>query len=387
MLKKILPLLLAVVMIFSLGAVTAFAEPERQDATLDTNTVKIGKTYKLLNAGTKSPKETFYLIQTGKTSVDSSVTGEAIPDLVALTGEDAAGYPGTGRLVGTTTFAEGAATVSGLRQDITVGLPAYTAVGVYTYTLKEVDSATAGVLYWTHPIELVITVMADDDGKFYVEAVHCEEKVADDENQNDKTDNFTNIYRANGVDPGSEGVRIEKEVTGTLGDRDKYFNFSITFEAEAGKNYSTAPAVTVNGGTHDTNPETVDLTELTEENPITVTFQLKHGETIAFGNVPYGVTYTYEETDAGTDGYDTTYSQKETGEVDPETNEPVTEDDVTGVIDSIKNEHKVTNDKDRDIDTGVLLDNLPYIMALAIVMIGGAVFFVSKKRRNAEDLA
>ena len=40
----------------------------------------------------------------------------------------------------------------------------------------------------------------------------------------------------------------------------------------------------------------------------------------------------------------------------------------------------ITNNKDIDVDTGVSLDSLPYILVLAAVAVIAAVLFVRKRR-------
>jgi hypothetical protein len=413
MLKKILSMLLVVMMVLSLGAITALAtEPGPAETTpaeteempffddgletdppgkvqadgkasVEGNIVKIGKTLKLLNENTTHPAETFYLIQVESDVRDSSL--DTAPDLVAITD---AGYTGTGRLVGKVSFTEGeVTTTTGTRKDVEIELPVYEAVGVYTYILKEVDGKTAGMIYWENPIMLVITVMTnDEDGEdYYVAGVHCEELVADtpEDEQPAKSDNFENIYKANSFDPATGGIRIGKTVTGNIGDRQMYFDFTIVFTAEAGVNYSTAPLVPVSGGSHASNPTELDFTGLSDENPtMSVTFKLKNGENVAFGNVPYGVSYQYEEADYTSDGYTTTYPQIDSGEVDEETDEPVMVDDTEGVVDEVSKEYIVINDKNKPIDTGILLDNLPYVMALALVVIAGAAFVLGNRRNS-----
>lgn len=43
----------------------------------------------------------------------------------------------------------------------------------------------------------------------------------------------------------------------------------------------------------------------------------------------------------------------------------------------------VTNTKNVLIDTGILLDSLPYIGILVVVIVGGGIFFINKgKRKN-----
>ena len=376
MFKRIIPLLLAIIAAFSICAVTVFAA-NPNDATVTGNkVVKLGKTYKLENAGTTSPEETFYLIQKDKDVTDSSLTKAEVPDLVEITDD---GYSGTGRLIGKIKFDEGAATVAGTTQKIEIELPAFTAVGIYTYTLHEVDGLTGGVTYWEHDIELVVTVMTNDDGTYYVAGVHAEEKVPDAE----KAENFTNIYKATSTDPDTGGLSFTKTVSGNLGDRAKYFDFTVTFTGETGKDYSDATTITVSGGSHTSNPTTLNYTSY----PQTVTFKLKHGETIRFGNVPYGVSYTYAESDYTGEGYDTTYPQIGTGTFDADSGEEIMAEDKSGTVNWAAKNYTVDNEKIGPIDTGIILDNLPYIMALAFVLIGGCVLFISRKRRNAGNCA
>ena len=386
MFKKIITLLLAVVMLLSIGAVAAFAEDEIEydgDATLTTNTVEIGKTYKIANPGTTNPAETFYLIRTGKSVSDSLLNANNMPDLVQLNDtEYAGGYDGDGYLVGEVSYTEGEATEAGVAKTFEIGLPAYNSVGIYTYTLREVNSATPGVTYWDHDIRLVITVMATDEGKFYVAAVHCEEVIPDVESE--KTDNFTNVYSATSSGVDDPGLTISKTVNGNLGDRDMYFDFSVTFTAEPDMSYANSTGVEFYGGSHADNPTTVDITSLGNA-PITVNFKLKHGETISFGNVPYGVTYAYGEEDYTNDGYTTTYPQIGTGVNDAETGLEITADDKSDTVDFATKGYTVTNTKEGEIDTGVILDNLPYILAIAAVILGAAIFVFKKRRTAAEN--
>ncbi|MBR5268098.1 MAG: LPXTG cell wall anchor domain-containing protein [Lachnospiraceae bacterium] len=43
----------------------------------------------------------------------------------------------------------------------------------------------------------------------------------------------------------------------------------------------------------------------------------------------------------------------------------------------------ITNTKGAVVDTGISLDNMPYLMALALTFIGG-LGFISKKRKEEE---
>nr|WP_296192978.1 FctA domain-containing protein [uncultured Anaerobutyricum sp.] len=318
--KRIFACLLALTMMFGLSA-TAFAD----ETYTDQSTVTIKKSYKLTNAGTTSPRETFTLEQVGKGEVKDG---------------DATSAPALGTITGATFQEGGAATGDGAIGEITVTLPTYEKVGVYEYTLKEVAGTTAGVTYYGANIKLVVTVINGSDGKLRIAAVHTE-------SEGDKKDTFENTYSAG-------TLNVSKTVTGNLGDKEKYFEFKVTLTGETGKTYAGSYAVS--GGTNTSNPSTIEIGKET-------TFLLKHGETISIANLPYGVSYTVTETTA--DGY-TTAKNGDTGKIK--------EADQTAAF---------TNSKTGEVDTGVYLDNLPYILVFAGVLAIAAVFVV--RRRRFED--
>lgn len=337
--KKLLSIGLAAMLAFGL-ATTSFAEEAGSDAseagtgssTTTTPTdgiVTIQKVYKLENADTISPAETFTLVQDGKGRVTNGDATEA-PDLGTITGA---------------TYKEGAATINGTTGDITVALPEYTSVGVYEYTLKEDSSAqTAGVDYYANNIKLVVTVVNDDNGKLRIAAVHTESK------GETKSDKFPNTYKAGELD-------VSKTVIGNLGDKNKYFEFKVTLTGEEGKTYAKSYAVS--GANNEGNPTSVEVKAGEKKE---YTFKLKHGDTITIANLPYGVKYTVTETAA--EGYTT----EKTGD--------------TGEINAADQAAKFTNTKEGSIDTGVVLNNMPYILVLAVLAAGVAVFIIRKRRED-----
>ena len=323
--KRLFACLLALTMMLGLSA-TVFAE----QAETTPMTVTIKKVYKLVGAGT-SPAETFTLKQTDKKVVD----GEApeAPDLGTITDVE---------------FAAGDATASGTEKDIKVALPEYTSVGVYEYTLKEVDNKTAGVTYLGSPIKLVVTVINGENGNLRIAGVHTEDVNSENSEDSKKSNTFVNTYSAGTLE-------VSKTVEGNLGDKDRYFNFQVKLEGVEGKNYADSYKVT--GGSYEKNPTSIKVGDTKE-------FRLKHGETLNIANLPYGVTYTVTETAA--DGYDTT----KTGD--------------TGSINKADQKAAFTNTKNKNnIDTGVYLDNLPYILVFAGVLAIAVVFAV--RRRRFED--
>lgn len=51
-------------------------------------------------------------------------------------------------------------------------------------------------------------------------------------------------------------------------------------------------------------------------------------------------------------------------------------------IDSVSNSVTITNEKEGEVDTGVVLNNMPYILVLAVLAAGVAVFIIRKRRED-----
>lgn len=330
--KKLLACLIAAATMFTMGS-TAFAADADTTSTTYTDqpTVTIKKAYKLANAGTASPEETFNLKQVGSGTVTD---GEA----------DSA--PALGTITGAYFKEEGATTGDGTIGKITVELPSYTKVGVYEYTLREENNNTAGVTYYGNDIKLVVTVINDGDGKLRVAAVHTEGE------GKDKNDTFTNTYSAG-------NLSVTKEVEGNLGDKNKKFDFTVTFKKPEGKNVKSTVTATI-AGTKDNS----FVLNWNEKGECEYTFELADKETAAFDNLPYGVSYTV--TEAKAEGYTTTM------------------EDEKGTVNSATQTSTFTNTKDGKVDTGVNLTTLPYILVFAgVIVIAGAAFIT--RRRKFED--
>lgn len=329
-LRKILAGLLAVAMVAGLSTAAFASEvvpPPTQgptDIPTDTSTVTITKTYTAINEGTTSPAETFTL-----ELVDSEVT-----DGDALTA------PALGPITGAT-FAAGAATAAGAVGEITIALPAYDKVGVYTYTLEEKQGSTAGVNYYMNTMKLVVSVVNGANGLVRVAAVYT------DAEDGTKSDSFENTYSAGTLD-------ITKTVTGNMGDKNKYFTFTVMLVGQNGMTYADSYVVT--GGSNEQNPTSIEIGK-------EATFYLKDGDTISIANLPYGVTYTVTEDEV--DGYET----RATGE--------------EGTISAAQQTAAFTNDKTGEIDMGVVTDSLPYVLLLVGALAMGVMMVVSK-RRNVE---
>lgn len=257
-----------------------------------------------------------------------------------------------------------------------VKLPSYTRVGTYIYKIHEKKGDTAGMTYDDAQRWLVVHVINNMDGDNYGTGLTYRVAMynADPTNMSAtqllaaKSDGFTNVYE-NGK------FTVEKKVKGNMADRDKVFNFRVTFT----------------GIDNMTGKIKADGTEITLTENGTYDFTLKHDQSCEFTNIPFGVTATVNElhvdengnktviantAGAKNDVYDVTYVDNQsvtigTIKVDDE------------VVDNTNLTAHITNTSTENVDTGVILDNAPYILMLAVVA-GGAMTLVIKKRREEE---
>lgn len=229
--------------------------------------------------------------------------------------------------------------------------------GMYYYTVTETPSKTAGVDYAAKSMIMVITAGYADDGEdsslSYWAALH------DSTNYNDKNSKFENTYTAG-------SLKVTKKVTGSLGDKDKKFNVDVTFTAPAGKTVKSTITY-VNDGEKSIAPDAWKLNTTTNKYEANVTVELAHKGFVQFNNIPKDVTYIVAEQDYSGQEYTAKYDGSESGTI----------------ANDVKSTTITNNKGDDNIDTGVILDNAPYILMLAVVA-GGAMTLVIKKRREEE---
>lgn len=336
--KKFLVTILALTFIMGMSGAT-FAQAS--DELPDQSSVPITKLFKLTNAGTISPAETF-TFNIVRDSFSDSLYGslEAVPLPQFNLGTD----------TGSISFDQGKATITGDPNSVSLNLPKYDHVGYYTYKLTETPGNTAGVTYDARTLYLTVTVINKGDG--LIRQVTSLYYYSD--NVKLKSQNFENVFSAG-------NLAITKKVTGNMGEKDRYFNVDVTLKAPAGTSIATVP-VSYSGGQY-TTAKTVTFSS---DGTAKVTIGMKNDDTITFTNLPYGVTYTAVEEDVTGDGY------KTADYVFSDTNK---------TIDTAADTVTITNNKDKDVATGINLDNLPYIMILVIAA-GGLIIFAKRKRIN-----
>lgn len=322
LLSLVMALVMALVMGLSMGApVLAVGQVGGNEYPYSDETeIKIDKEIKLTNQGTVNPAETFnFTVGTGTVN-GTGVSGVTAPEINDFS---------------ISFDQEQVASSTDLQ------LPTFEHVGVYTYEISETAGNTAGMGYNTEAYKLQVTVLNDEDGGF--------KRVVTLVDGNDiKTDTILNTFEAG-------ELVVKKEITGNFSQSDDTFEVTVTMTPDEGKNLKEGP-ITVTGAASETGSVVKN-----NDGTVTVTFTVTHNSTVTIANVPYGVSYKVTE-DAGD------YTATFTGD--------------NGEINKASQEVKIVNKLDTRIETGVNLDNLPYILVLALVGVGLISFTVRKRVRN-----
>ena len=220
-------------------------------------------------------------------------------------------------------------------------------LGVYKYLVTETAGNTAGVTYSTKQYYLVLTIVRDEQSnKHFVGAFHYESLSGDKEDMGNE--GFVNTY-----DSGS--LTVEKYIAGNMADMNKKFTFTISFNVAEGKSWDASSiVVSSNNG------------KWSEKDGYHIyTVDLGDRESVTFSNLPAGVTYGVGEDSENYESVKTVSDESMTIEANDE-------DDVA-----------FTNTLTNDIDTGISMDSLPYILMLAAAAVGMVVFFAKKRSHNA----
>lgn len=325
--NKVVAFILALTLVLGMTTV-AFAEPEVPEVTYkDWSPVTINKDLTINNQGTVNPAETFDFVIGGGTVTDGAALAAPAFD------------PNTF----TITVAQAGTTGSA---DIT--LPTFTKVGVYTYPVTETAGNTAGMDYDGGTYYLVVTVINNPDFGEQGEPEFLRVLTLTDANDV-KDDSFNNDFDAGDLE-------INKVTTGNYTDPDDEFTVTVTLTPQSGKVLVDDAIVAAGNDSYNQNATT---------GVVTIVYKVKGGDTYTIKNIPYDVNYAVVETQ------------------DPDYDAPAYDDKANGAMDAALISTTITNNRNTDIDTGINLDNLPYI-TIIVLALGGLVGFTVRKRRINE---
>lgn len=203
------------------------------------------------------------------------------------------------------------------------------------------------------------------EGWYKTEACNPEDKVG---SWSDECITTNRIYYARYI-PDSVDVELTKHVAGKFGDQSKEYEFEYYY-TENGQQSEHKTVKLKNGETQ------VILQDVPIGAVLTIIEKASKGYTLTSNIGSVSGTEDDEEKTVTISVYGDTATQAEESEVAAYATE------VTGRTDKLKVE--LTNTRDFDPDTGVLLDTLPYIVILAVV-VGGVALLMLRKRRKEDD--
>ena len=180
---------------------------------------------------------------------------------------------------------------------------------------------------------------------------------------------ITNSYTSNRAD-----LTVTKTVTGNMADLEEVFTFQMSIASAEEIN---PEKITYKKGTTEGK-----LSELTDNK-----FTLKNGESIVFSGIPKDAVVTVTET--GAEDYKTTVkvSDTPTAEAVALAAETGSGDTKSGSVTITKTAQTIafTNEKEIPVNTGVILDTLPYVLMLIAVGGGVVAFFLRKRHHDDEE--
>lgn len=280
----------------------------------------------------------------------------------------------------------------------------YTHAGEYVYTVAETQNVGwAQILKNSVPIdsmtydnrsyEMHVIVKNKQSSGVYISSVYFKlvstsstAKVKPSEKgELYKYDLFVNTYRKNAgkitnpneptpnkpkpenFNPGAKSLVIKKLVEGDSADKTKDFTFKLTFTKASTDDQGTFVGQ-------------VGSTSYTFENGKEKTITLHHDQSLVFNNLPAGTRYKLVE--SGSQGYKATASYNENGVIRNQTGTASADFTQTSILVGEKtNDNTITNSLPNVTPTGLLIDNLPFILMIGLGLAGFVV--LSKKRRQA----
>jgi len=299
----------------------------------------------------------------------------------------------------------------------------FTHAGVYVYTVTETstsDSAPDNGTVTSSKAKYTMRVYVDNStvtgsvNGLIISGVTI---------QNDLDDNGTAVENTPKVDPTtsetkkqsafvftntftkSQTLDIQKTVTGNNGDKSREFPFTTTLTLPSTNSATTSYTAEIWKDGAKVTGSTDVIFNSTSSPAYTNTYQLKDGEYLHFSALPVGTTYTVTENLTGntafsnykataTVQYDNKTAIAATGtDATPATGASITVNQTgdgttaakTAVGETAANKTIVTNEYQTVTVTGLFIDNLPYILMIAVPLMAFGFYMASKKKKGARS--
>jgi len=397
------------------AAESGFSEGEEGDDA----TAAITKIFHMAD-GTVTPAETFTFTFTMKevNGVTTNLAGKMPPvssKQVSYTAAD------------TLAAVDGMISMPREAEDIFAGVD-WPHAGVYIYTVKETEGSNAKIAYSKAEYDIHVYVANGENGGLYVAGISAyriknDEGTAETPAKVDPTPGedseypysqiiFNNTYvntsgGGDPADPDNHALDINKTVTGTYGDKTKYFEFTLTMDKASTLDENVKYEAYVMAENEDGDLKNVTSTknynplknnatyglyiEVTTGDPIVI--YLQHGQKLVFTNLHYGTSYIV------TESADANYKASVTVVADGNALTPLVNADFgqprstapndtpafKHVVGENENSASFTNLYKQIIPTGISVDNLPYILMIAVALGALAGYVIVKNRRDRKS--
>ena len=229
--------------------------------------------------------------------------------------------------------------------EVSITCPSYSTPGIYKYSITQIAGNSQGATYESGTIGFEVLVSYNNSGSVYIEKTGL--SLVDGA----KKDSFDNVFSFG-------NLVITNTVTGNLADVNGTFPITVTLHAD--KNVTTQINYTVNDGS----TVAINGNGWSGDKEIQITGVRNNG-TVHFYDLPAGITYTISETGAA--GYTVSCSAP------------------TGTIAAAQQSAAtITQTKEADINTGISLDVVPFVILLVVVLFGFVLLFVHRRRRERD---
>lgn len=346
--KKIGAFVLAGTMLLSMGT-TAFAAGEPTAPDVNHNgTVPITKEFEMAD-GLKTPAATFKFTATSTTEGAPTAT---IANVSFTEGQ-------TGTLIGEKYVLEGNTTISFTGD--------WKHAGEYVYTVTESkENPISNVTYDNTSYTLRVYVINGTNG------LEIEKITAQGASGKTNKILFTNTYTKNDAT-----LTIEKNTEGDYADKTRKFDFEITFTKSPMSDRTTFTG-------------TIGAQSAEYIAGQTKTFKLADGEQLVFHNLPVGTTYVVREL-AAPDGYkpsvtvveNRTTTVNRTAAQEGDALDTLKEGGKNNLVGENENKVTFTNTYKDVAVTGIVMNNLPFILLVAVAIVAFVSLAVIKRRRTS----
>lgn len=250
----------------------------------------------------------------------------------------------------------------------------YAKAGKYHYTVKETGAevTSQAVGYDTTTVfnvdvyvyyKIVDGQVTNELEKTVV--VYSGDETSENAGQDAKEDDFANTYSVG-------ELTVTKQIAGNLADPNRVFTIKVTLTSTE----NVANDITIDSS------NATSLTAETAKNWTTkeITFTAKGGQSITIKNIPTGVKYTIEE-----DGEITKHLENNDATTQMNNANDATAYYVEGEVETAKEigtskaSEIIKNTKEITVPTGISMETLPYVLILAVAVMGAAVLVIRKR--------